>query len=189
MHISSLSGNAVTHTNRTSATSGTDSTQRTQGHRPPPPDDGGGFVGAIADALKSIGVDDTTTSADTAGTGATASTSNAAQALGSFLENLMGALHARNGGSETPPAYGEAPQGGPGKLSSDLQSLISQLDSDGTDTGDSTVGALQGSFKDLLGALGTGTDDADTRLASFLQALSSKLPSAGSSGNLVDTTA
>ena len=189
------------------------SKRQADGVRPPPPDEGGGLIGAIADALKSIGVDggeETDAASTTSGT--ESDTANAAQALGSFLESLMGALHAQNGeeGAAT-PAYGEPPQGGPGmgggpgKLSSDLQGLISALgnatgsttattdststdDTSATDT-DSSVSALQDSFKSLLTALGVDAADSGSKLSSFLQTLSAKLPSAGSSGNLIDTTA
>lgn len=209
--LTAVSTGGLAYTSRVSGTSSATSssaTQQTVGMRPPPPDDGGGLVGAIADALKSIGVDG---SAETESTSATATdgttdsdteTTDAAQALGSFLENLMGALHAQNSG-EAPPAYGEPPQGGPGmgggpgKLSGDLQSLISALGdgtqstdaSEDTDTADTSVTALQSSFKSLLTALGGDGADADSKLSSFLQTLSARLPSAGSSGNLINTTA
>lgn len=206
MNISSLSTSAasgLTYTSRVSGTSSTTQNQQVGGTRPPPPPDGGGLIGAIADALKSIGVagtstdetstDGTTTSAE--GTTGATDTTNAAQALGTFLESLMGALHAQQEEGTAPPAYGEPPQGGPGKLSTDLQSLIAELggtasttEEEATETSDS-VSALQSSFKSLLTALGGDGSDADTQLTSFLQALSSKLPSAGSSGNLIDTSA
>ncbi|TWI69357.1 hypothetical protein IP91_00425 [Pseudoduganella lurida] len=222
MSINSLTTSAASqlaYTSRVSGTSSTSSTSSSQAVRQAPParpDDGGGLIGAIADALKSIGVASTedTSTASTDGTTSssdTTSTGNAAQALGTFLESLMGALHAQNAGSGsdagdggTPP-YGEPPQGGPGmgggpgKLSSDLESLIASL-SEGTgntdsqsateSTGtDSTVGTLQSTFKDLLSALGSDSADATTQLTSFLQSLSSKLPSAGSTGNLINTSA
>jgi hypothetical protein len=98
-----------------------------------------------------------------------------AAALGSFLQSLMGALHAQNSSNDAPPPYSEQSaggQGGPGKLDSDLQSLIAKLSSgttDGTST-DSSDGAdssdavdqLESSFANLLEKLGvstsTGTD-------------------------------
>jgi hypothetical protein len=213
MTINSLtagSTSGLAYTNRVSGTSSaaaSSAAPQAGGMRPPPPDDGGGLIGAIADALKSIGVDgsaDTDSAAATAADGTTdgeTGTGNAAQALGSFLESLMGALHAQNSG-DAPPAYGEAPQGapgmggGPGKLSADLQGLISAL-GDGTEsaaaettsTAGTGVAALQDSFKNLLTALGGDGADADTKLSSFLQTLSARLPSAGSSGNLINTTA
>ncbi len=181
MNISSLTSSAASQpgaTSRLSATSATSGTRQTR-EMPPPPPDGGGFASAIADALTSIGVD-----------GSAASTNEATEALGSFMEDLMGALHGQSTATE-PSSYGEAPQGGPGQLSTDLQSLISTLGSDSTDATDSTT-ALQGSFKELLTALGSdGEDSSDTtaQLTSFLQALSGKLPAAGNRGNLINTTA
>lgn len=177
---------------------------------PPPRPQGGGFINAIASALKSIGVTDSSsdTSTTSASGDAATGTENAAQALGSFLQDLMGALHeqgAASSGSATgsdtygPPAGGPGgPGGGPGKLGADLQSLISKLgsstgadsDGDADSTTDSSTASLESSFKNLLQALGGGDDDSatNTKLASFLQALSDNLPGAGSSGNLVNTT-
>ncbi|GGC11475.1 hypothetical protein [Pseudoduganella buxea] len=180
MNISSLTSSTASQLGATSRLSGTSVTSSTRQTRemPPPPPDGGGFASAIVDALTSIGVD-----------GSAASTDEATEALGSFMEDLMGALHGQS--TATEPSYGEAPQGGPGQLSTDLQGLISALGSDSTGATDST-GALQGSFKELLTALGSdGGDGSDTKtqLTSFLQALSGKLPAAGNTGNLINTTA
>ncbi len=214
MAINSLTAGAASQLSYTGRLSGTSTTTATGQTPPPPPGDGGGLLGAIADALKSVGIGGTD---DTGSTSASTSTSETgsdseAQALGSFLENLMGALHAQNSGSPDSAAqYGEPPQGGPGlgggpgKLASDLQSLISSLDDGiggtggtesaastdsvaGTEASDSTA-ALQSSFKSLLTALGGDGSDASSKLSSFLQTLSSRLPSAGSAGNLINTTA
>lgn len=180
MNISSLTSNAAGQpgaTGRLSATTATTGTQQARAVPPPPPD-GGGFASAIADALQSIGVD-----------GPGASSDEATTALGGFMEELMGALHGQ--ATATEPDYGEAPQGGPGQLSTDLQSLIAALGSDSAGATDSTT-ALQGSFKELLTALGSDGDDGSdtkTRLTSFLQALSGKLPTAGNRGTLINTTA
>lgn len=147
---------------------------------PPPPDgEGGGFIGAIADALKSIGLSSDSEAAEST------DSSNAAQALGSFLEDLMSALHAQGSDESVPPPYGEAPQGGPGKLAEDLGSLIAKL---GSSTDDST-GSLESSFGKLLTALGADSSDAASQLGSFLQALASGMPEARTSGNLINTTA
>lgn len=168
------------------------------GRRPPPPD-GGGFIDAIASALQSLGISSTDSTASTSGTarttGATGTDSgNAAQALGSFLHELMGALH-EQGASSPPPsgegqAYGPPGGGGPGRLEADLQSLISKLGASGetSETGETSGSALEASFQSLLEALGSDTSDASGKLASFLQALSDKLPNAGSSGNLINTS-
>ncbi|WP_256080943.1 hypothetical protein [Massilia sp. YIM B04103] len=174
--------------------------------RRPPPPDSGGLVNAIADALKSIGVGGTEDAAST--DGSTDSTSgasgNAAQALGSFLQDLMAALHEQGGAQGGSPPYGEAgqgggpggaggpgPGGGPGKLASDLQGLISKLDG-GASSEDETVSGsttLESSFKSLLQALGSDSSDSSTQLSSFLKALANGLPNAGSSGNLINTSA
>lgn len=228
--LASSPASGSTCTSRATSTSSTSaastaavSTEGAGRMRPPPPGDGGGLLGAIADALKSIGVDGgeerdggAESAAATGTTSTEGDTGNAAQALGGFLEDLMDALHAQDSGA-MPAAYGEGPRGGPGKLSSDLQSLIAALDdgdtgtaaaestgstasaastagTDSTDSTDSTasagsVSALQGSFRSLLGALGSTDVDPDSKLSSFLQTLASKLPSAGGAGNLIDTTA
>lgn len=221
MSISALSSTSaasqVSFLNRLSssnaASSGTDAVRRA------PPPDGGGFADAIAEALKAIGVTDTSVSGTTSSTGTTSadgadttdSTDTVADALGSFLQSLMGALHAQNSGeAEAPQPYSEAGgkgPGGPGKLESDLQSLIAKLGSgsgatstdsaDSTDSTDSTdaVSDLETTFQNLLDKLSGGTSadstdstDASTKLAAFLEALSSKVGSSGSSGNLVNTT-
>lgn len=200
-------------------------------HRPPPPPDGGALIGAVADALQSIGVTTTGAADDGSDTAASAETQgNAAQALGSFLHELMGALHeqgaaAQGGGQGGQPPDGQAygppgsghggpggaggPGAGPGRLAADLQSLISRLGSssaddtettDGTDGADSTEAAgttdttggsataLESAFENLLQALGSDTSDAGSKLSSFLQTLADKLPGAGSSGNLINTS-
>lgn len=168
------------------------------GRRPPPPD-GGGFIDAIASALQSLGISSTDSTASTASTNGT-DNGNAAQALGSFLHELMGALH-EQGASSPPPsgegqAYGPPGGGGPGRLEADLQSLISKLGASGessdtsetSETSETSGSALETSFQSLLEALGSDTSDASGKLASFLQALSGKLPDAGSSGNLINTS-
>ncbi|MRV74721.1 hypothetical protein GJ700_23700 [Duganella sp. FT92W] len=198
-------------------------------HRPPPPPDGGALLGAVADALQSIGVtatgaaDDGSATASTDGAG-TNTQGNAAQALSSFLHELMGALHQQGAGGQggQPPdgqAYGPpgggsggpggpgGPGGGPGRLAADLQSLISKLGSSSTDGSESTGGTgstegtdstasatdsasttLESAFENLLQALGSDTSGAGGKLASFLQTLADKLPGAGSSGNLINTS-
>lgn len=233
MSIGSVtSSSAATQASWISKFENSNSTSATgQAHRPPPPPDGGAMIGALADALQSIGVtatsaadDGTSTSTTSSDSGASStSDSNVAQALGGFLHELMGALHAQGGtqgGSQSgaPPdgqAYGPpggpggaGGPGGPGRLSSDLQSLISELGSgtssttssdttstDGTDSTSSTstaasdsVDSLETSFKNLLQALGSDTSNSNDKLSSFLQTLANKLPGAGTSGNLVNTT-
>lgn len=219
MSISALSSSntsQLSFLSRLSSTNASGSADATRGAPPPRPPEGGGFASAIADALQAIGITSTGGGTDTAGAGASTSASSTdtadsadsggsvADALGSFLQSLMGALHAQNAASsnEAPP-YGEAQQGGgPGRLEADLQSLLSKLTSDRASTGsaDSTsaeggdaVSQLESSFAKLLdklggGGSGAGGTEANTKLAAFLQALSAKVGGGGTSGNLVNTT-
>jgi hypothetical protein len=178
------------------------------GNGPPPPRSGSGFIDAIASVLESLGLsegDSATADSSSPDAGSTGS-GNAAQALGSFLHELMGALHEQGASSSEsssssgdgqaygPPggAGGPGGPGGPGKLEADLQSLISKLGSSsetaGSDGTQDSGSALQSSFQGLLEALGSDTSNSGSKLASFLQALSDKLPNAGSSGNLINTS-
>ncbi|WP_373986708.1 hypothetical protein [Duganella sp. BuS-21] len=211
----------LSSTNSTNSASSAGSTTNTTGVRPPPPPpkDGGGFADAIAEALASIGISEVGT--DSSGsaaassaeaTDASADANDVAAALGSFLQSLMGALHAQHSdNAEAPPPYGEQQggAGGPGKLESDLQSLIAEVGAgasssatDGSDSADA-VDQLESAFANLLDKLGAGTDassadgtastdstgtDAASKLAAFLQALSAKVGGSGVSGNLVNTT-
>lgn len=203
MTISSLtSGSAASQLSYVSkpGVSNADGESGQVGNRPPPPPDGGGFIDAVASALESLGISD----GGSAGTEASTS-GNAAQALGSFLHEMMGALH-EHGASSSPSSssssgdshgYGlPGGAGGPGKLEADLQSLIAKLGSstetDSADSSSDSTGeagsSLETSFQSLLEALGGDTSDASGKLASFLQALSDKLPNAGTSGNLINTS-
>ncbi|NYE60375.1 hypothetical protein FHW58_001527 [Duganella sp. 1224] len=205
-----------------SMSNNSNSLDSSQGVRPPPPD-GGGFADAIAAALQSIGITDTSSSGSDTDTSATSASSDSttststtdatevSAALGSFLQSLMGALHAQHSAGEAPPPYSEQQaggQGGPGRLESDLQSLIAKLGANtvegNSDSGDA-VDDLQSTFANLLDKLGTSTSTSDsdstasagtgststsdalTKLSAFLQALSAQVGNHGSSGNLVDT--
>ena len=216
MSISALTSTStasqLSFLSRLSSTNSSSSISDAEGVRRPPPPDGGGFAEAIAEALKSIGIADTDSAATSTASASADSTetteaTDVAAALGSFLQSLMGALHAQNSeGIEAPPPYGEQ-QGGPGKPATDLQSLIAELTSGSADaSADSSdaVGDLESAFANLLDKLGvsgdtgstdatdstTGADGTDTsaKLAAFLQALSSKVGGKGMSGNLVNTT-
>ncbi len=176
MNINSISSSYASQV----AFTGTDKARQA----PPPPPSGqapgeGGFVSAIGSALESLGVTDV----------AAGDKDSAASALGGFLQQLMTALHeqgdANGGGPGRPGEPGGA--GGPGRLAQDLESLISSLQDDSSDSSSSS--ALETSFSSLLDALGADGSDSKTKLASFLQSLADKLPQAGSSGNLVNTTA
>lgn len=152
------------------------SAERTrQAAPPPPPQQGAGFISAIGEALQSVGV---------SGSGSAGDGSNAAQALGGFLQQLMSALHAQGGGEAPPPGSAYGPPGA-GGLQQDLQSLIASLNGDSTDS----TSSLQASFSSLLSALGADSSDSNNQLSNFLQALSDNLPQAGSSGNLINISA
>jgi len=175
--------NSVSFSSYTSqlSTSGTDQTRKA----PPPPPAGpppgeGGFINAIGSALESLGVTDV----------AAGDKESAASSLGSFLQELMTSLHEQgeaNGAGAAGAGGPGGPGGGPGRLAEDLQSLISSLQDDSSATGETS--SLESSFASLLSSLGAESSDSKSRLASFLQALADKLPQAGSSGNLINTTA
>lgn len=171
--------NSISYSSYTSqlSTSGSDQARKAPPPPPPgPPPGEGGFVNAIGSALESLGVTDVVAT----------DKDNAASALGSFLQELMTSLHEQgeaNGASDAGGAQGE----GPGRLAEDLQSLISSLQNDAAESGDAS--SLETSFSSLLSALGADSSDSQSKLASFLQALADKLPQAGSSGNLINTTA
>jgi len=175
------------------ASGGTDKARQAPPPPPPgPPPGEGGFVSAIGSALESLGVTDV----------AASDKESAASALGSFLQQLMTSLH-EQGDANGYPADGADPAatvtgasagagraggpGGPGRLAQDLQSLISSLQGDSSDS--DPASSLESAFSSLLESLGAESSDSKTKLASFLQTLADKLPQAGSSGNLINTTA
>ncbi len=165
--------NPVSFSGYTSQLSTSGSEQARQAPPPPPPGPPpgeGGFINAIGSALESLGVTDV----------AATDKESAASSLGSFLQDLMTSLH---GQGEANGAQAE----GPGRLAEDLKGLISSLQGDSSETDETS--SLESSFSSLLSALGADSSDSKTKLASFLQALADKLPEAGSSGNLINTTA
>jgi hypothetical protein len=171
------------------STDGTGQMRQAPPPAPPGPLPGeGGFINAIGSALESLGVTDV----------AATDKESAGSSLGSFLQELMTSLHEQGeangagvesaGGTGGPGVRGgPGGAGGAGRLAEDLQSLISSLQGDSSDTGESW--SLESSFSSLLSALGADNSDSRTKLASFLQTLADKLPQAGSSGNLINTTA
>src|SRR5450830_290994 len=210
MSISALSSSSaatqLSAFNRVSG-SNTGSTDSVGGTRPPRQDDNG-FLDAVSSALSSIGVTvpDTASSDSTGADTSTASGSDAGQALGAFLHQLMGSLHAQGGGGQGEgqgKVAGEGghhggSRGGPGHIESDLQSLMQKLSSSSdssTDGSDSSVSDLQSSFANLLTSLGGSSDGSNAKLGSFLQSLSGSLGGASgatslpATGNLVNTTA
>ncbi|WMW81299.1 hypothetical protein RF679_03210 [Undibacterium cyanobacteriorum] len=198
----------------------------------------GRLLGAIANALQNLGQTQTTTGttsstsdtsntdqliqgasneSDSSDTNAAGSTNNAAQALGTFLQDLMAALQQSSGrgefGKGAPPPPADLDAGGGGPLAKDLQNLIRRLSSStstgtsaATDsattsgTGDSTsvttsnttsasTDALSQSFSDLLDALGLSSQDNDTSLQNFLQTILSQVNQGGRQGNFINTSA
>lgn len=174
---------------------------------------GGSFVDAIAQALSQIGIDTTMTGAtaadNTSGTGTSTVAAapvgtDPAQALSSFLQNLLAALQAQ-GNQATGNAHdnrdGDKGQGsssaaiGKGGLprqnmQADLQSLINKLSSASSSNAGSTdpaPNALQQSFQSLVEAL--GGSGGNTTLPGFLKALAHNAPGASLIGGVVSTLA
>jgi hypothetical protein len=182
MNVNSVSGSSYASQ---LSPAGSDKTRQAPPPPPPgPPPEAGGFVNAIGAGLESLGVSDV----------AASDKENAASALGSFLQELMASLHEQGAanGAEAEGSFGPGgPEpggaGGPGRLAEDLQSLISSLQGDSSESGEAS--SLETSFSSLLEALGADSSDAQSKLASFLQTLADKLPQSGSSGNLINTTA
>ncbi|XLZ71655.1 hypothetical protein ABT364_06715 [Massilia sp. SR12] len=176
--------NAIAGSNYASQVSATGSEKTRQAPPPPPPGGqppgAGGFVSAIGEALESLGVTDVAAEDKEA----------AASALGSFLQELMGALHSQGNanGAQAEGTFGpgQGGAGGPGRLAEDLQSLVASLQGE---TEGEEASSLESSFSSLLEALGADNSDAQGKLASFLESLAGKLPQSGSSGNLVNTSA
>ena len=104
--------------------------------------------------------------------------------------------------SSAAAAANRPPPPGDGRLEADLTKLVQSLSAaesstSSTDTtasasdsssssSSSTTAGLEGSFADLLSALG---DSGGTSLSSFLQSISTKLHATPSSGNIINTTA
>jgi hypothetical protein len=156
---------------------------------PPPPGGpgGGGLLSAISNALSQIGVTDqssATGSTDSTGSddSSTSTTQDPAQALASFMQNLMAALHAQgasspqqsgdadgDGGNATQAASGvrggHHHHGGAGKMEADLSSLIQNLSSstssatsdssstDQTSTTSSTVSSADSTLQQSFSSL------------------------------------
>lgn len=183
---------------------------------PPGPPLGGDFLNAIFQALTQIGAGestDTTTSStadsSSSSSSSTASSSDIAQALGSFMQNLMGALHdqssstASGSGTET-----DSEDDGSGNTSgtrsaghhrpnieNDLQSLIQKLQGSSSTSSTSTTAAdftqseLEQSFQNLLSALGGGSSSSEATLTNFLQAFADNMSGSSTSGSVISTQA
>lgn len=147
------------------------------GKRPPPPQGGPGGPGgalpaAVSQTLSKLGLLDTEDSS----TGSSAGTQNDSakvQAIGSFMLDLMGALHAQHEQNGATQSSGFGTEG------------KAQLSTDGTASDGDDSSVLERSFESLLSAL--GASDSEVTLTDFLDALSTT--GLGSSGNVVDTQA
>lgn len=142
---------------------------------PPPPDgvQGGGFAEDLLSTLEELGLvtDDTSTST-TSSTSSTDSQS-VSDAMNEFMSTLFDAMRSQS--SDT--GYGDPV--------SDMESLISSLDSSSSSNTD-----LQSAYQSLLTALGVSSDSSVT-LQDFLEAMQEKMSAHGfpsASGNLLTTT-
>lgn len=145
---------------------------------------------AIGQALAKIGVGKGSVASTSSTTSATADQS---QALASFMQHLMAALHAQDtqvsvtddesDGSDAGIKEGSRHHHNP---EADLQSLIAQLAATMDGSGSSTtasLSALQQSFQSLVGASGANGNDAT--LTNFLQALASGMHGISPVGTVV----
>ncbi len=131
------------------------------------------LLSAVTHALSQVGVP-----AGAASTAANASGSaNAGQALQSFFQQLLAALHAQGAGATGAPidagAHGHYPHGG--GISQAVQNLLRQLNTDPTRTS-GPLGSLQQSFTGLVSSL-RGASSAQPSLGGFLNAFAGHLPS------------
>jgi hypothetical protein len=130
-----------------------------------------------------------------------------AQALGTFVQDLMSALKAQGASSPagadasatsgvTAPAGGHHHHhhgGGMAKMESSLQSLIQQVSASSSSDGTAKAGAtspagnLQQDYQNLVTSFGGSANTAS--LGSFLQSLSQNIQSAGGTGGLISTKA
>ena len=185
---------------------GTNRQASVDGNRPVERHSGGGLIDAIMESLSQAGVGQTS-STDNSGSSTSSDTSgtaqNAVQAFGNFMQNLMGALHAQSASGEQPPndiggveRHGHS--GGPQKMESNLESLITQISSSdsstsisgttsASDSSSTSRSDLEQSFSTLVSALSGSSNS--TSLESFLETLASKLQSNGPSGNVINTQA
>lgn len=155
----------------------------------PPPDGGGGgpLLGAIANALQSLGQSSSRaastdlaslSSSDSSGDSSSdTSSSNAAQALGSFLQKLMAALQEVSGSKSQgegpppppPPAINAGADGGP--LAKDLQKLIANLSSQSASDTSSTSSTATSTENSTSTETTAVTETANTDLSSSFNQL------------------
>lgn len=156
--------------------------------RPAQAPQGGELFSAVTQALSSIGALD---SQDSSGS------STVVQAFGTFMNDLMGALHQHAGGSQAagssaaqrpsgPPPERSGPPPGMGQGMQGL-SQQSTVSSEGSTSDSADGNVLENSFQALLSAL--GVSDSNATLQNFLDALSRNMAGASSSGNVVNTQA
>ncbi|MBC3881219.1 hypothetical protein H8K35_00085 [Undibacterium sp. LX40W] len=182
-----------------------------------------GLLGAIANALQDLGANvlsNAESSSDNGGGNVTETATsesggtNAAQALGEFLQNLMAALQKEGGAGRPhgnrPPPPPPVDGGGGSGIAKDLQKLIAELsgqsnedggtsatsDASSTSSTEATVDsaaasttALSNSFSDLLNALGVSSDNSQQTLQTFLQNILTQVSQNGRQGNFINTSA
>lgn len=210
MSLNICSNSALSQTqsvsNWRSATSRTQSEAATDGAGRAEP--AGKLINAIANALQNLadsaGTSSTTSSDGTTSSESSTSTdnSNAAQALGDFLQNLMSALQQQSpqGAGKPPPPRPEGSiANDEGPLAKDLQKLISSLttesSSDTTSTsvssneGSDSTSALESSFEQLLSALSIAKSSGTSQLQSFLNDVMTQVSGHGAQGNWINTSA
>lgn len=216
----SLSVTSSSAYNPTQAISGLrTSRQSVQPERPvgaAPAESAGNLVNAIASALQNLASTSASSSTADSGTSSTSDSSSsasnttdsssAAQALGTFLQNLMSALQ-----QQSPQANGNPPPPPPppsqtgsiddqGPIAKDLQKLIASLSSDSssstsTTSSDSSATSsvnstkLQSSFEQLLSALNINKSSGNSQLQSFLQDVMTQVSGRGAQGNWINTSA
>jgi hypothetical protein len=162
---------------------------------------GGKLFQAIGAALSQIGVGGSQASS----TGGNAATSqDPAQALASFMQDLMAALqsqHGAQGGDSDGDNDGSGSVRHAGghrpNIQADLQSLIQQLSEAGASTltantgaassSNDTLASLQQSFQNLVNSFGGSGSSAS--LGDFLQAFAANMQGAGTVGNMVKAQA
>lgn len=173
---------------------------------------GGKLFQAISAALSQFGVGSNPASSDTTGSSSSTSTQDPAQALASFMQNLMAALqsqHTVQGGGTQGGGDSDGDNDGSGgvrasghrhNIQADLQSLIQQLSastSTSTDTGtnasdpnssNASLTGLQQSFQNLVSSLG-GSGATAGGLGDFLQAFADNMQGETVVGNVVKAQA
>lgn len=158
---------------------------------------GGGFINALATALSQIGINSTSSSSSNGDSSSSSSSQNPAQALVSFLQDLMAALQSQNGG-QLPTSTGTDSDndndgssastiGGTSghhhhhnRLEANLQGLIQQLSSSSSNSTAST--STDASTSTTNSAI-SGSSTTSSTLSSLQQSFQNLLTAYGDTGN------